>query len=222
MIKAIIFDVYGTLIDTKDGSVIATKSILNKNNNNLDPKEVYSKWKKYHAEHIRELSDFLKEEDIFLMDLKKLYIDFKINGDAEEDIKIMLRSLYEREAYPETKDVLDKLKSKYKIYIGSNTDTEPLLINLKRNEIEVDKYFTSESLQVYKPKKDFFTKILNQINCTIDEVAYVGDSQIDDILGAKALNILTIWVNLKNQKLQENIPKPNFEISNLKELLNLL
>jgi 2-haloalkanoic acid dehalogenase type II len=222
MIKAIIFDVYGTLIDTKDGSIKATNLILSKNHSNLDPKVIYAKWKRYHVKHISELSTFLKEEEIFLKDLRKLYRDFEINGDAKEDINIMLNSLNERDAFPETKDVLERLKYKYKIYIGSNTDTEPLLLNLNRNNIEVDEYFTSESLQTYKPKKDFFEKILNQIRCNIDEVVYVGDSQVDDILGAKALNIYTVWVNRKKQTLQEGIPRPNFEILSLNDLFNFL
>lgn len=222
MIKAIIFDAFGTLIDTKDGSVKATESILHKNCSNLDPKTVYDEWKKYHVKHISELSAFLKEEEIFLMDLKKLFIKFDINGNAEEDVNIMLHSQNERDAFPETKNVLERLKSKYKIYIGSNTDTQPLLLNLNRNNIIVDGYFTSESLQTYKPKKDFFTKILKQINCNIEEVIYVGDSQVDDILGAGVLNILTVWVNRKGQTLQAGIPKPNFEVSSLDELFNFL
>lgn len=52
---------------------------------------------------------------------------------------------------------------RYKLYIGSNTDTEPLVLNLKRNNIVVDEYFTSEALRTYKPQKKFFAKILEQI-----------------------------------------------------------
>jgi haloacid dehalogenase superfamily, subfamily IA, variant 1 with third motif having Dx(3-4)D or Dx(3-4)E len=222
MIKALIFDVYGTLIDTKDGSIKATSLILKKNHSNLDPKVVYSKWKMYHSEHIRESSAFLNEEEIFLKDMKRLYVDFEINGNEESDISIMLNSLNERDVFPETKDVLERLRAKYNIYIGSNTDTVPLVLNLKRNDIKVDGYFTSESLQVYKPKKDFFERILKQIGCNTDEVVYVGDSQVEDMLGAKALNIFTVWVNRKKQKLQENIPKPNYEILSLNNLFDFL
>lgn len=222
MIKAIIFDVYGTLIDTKDGSVRATEAILRKNNSDLDPKSVYAEWKKYHLKHISELTTFKKDEDIFLMDLKKLFIKYGIKGNAEEDVNFMLASLTGREAFPETNAVLEGLKSKYKLYIGSNTDTEPFLVNLHNNNIVVDEYFTSESLQIYKPEKEFFAKILEKVNCNVDEVVYVGDSQVDDILGASALNISTVWINRKRQTLKEGIPKPDYEIYNLKELFNFL
>ena len=223
MIKAVIFDVYGTLIDTKNGSIRATEAILRENRVNFDPKIIYAEWKRLHAKHIMELSKFINEEEIFLKDLKELYRKFDIHGNAEEDIEIMIKSLlYERDAFPETMDVLEKLKSNYKIYIGSNTDTQPLLSNLNKNQIAVDNYFTSESLQTYKPKKEFFLKILELTDTKVDEVVYVGDSQVDDILGAKALGITTVWVNRKKQNLHAYIPKPNYEIFTLEELFDFL
>ena len=42
MIKAIVFDAYGTLISTGNGSVEASERILaNNNRGNIDPKEFY-------------------------------------------------------------------------------------------------------------------------------------------------------------------------------------
>ena len=48
MIKAIIFDVYGTLISTGTGSVDAAAEILRRKNSVICPKEFYARWKKIH------------------------------------------------------------------------------------------------------------------------------------------------------------------------------
>lgn len=222
MIKAVIFDAYGTLINTKDGSVKAVKAILKKNNFNTDATKFYSKWKKYHRIHIDSITSFIKEEELFLMDLKKLYVEYNINGNPDEDVKFMLATLGIRDVFDDTLDTINKLREKYKVYIGSTTDEAPLLSDIKKNNIKIDGCFTSEGIKVYKPKREFFEKILDEIDVEPHEAVYVGDSQIDDLLGASSAGIKAIWINRKKQVLDENIPKPYYEIKCLSELLNIL
>ena len=74
-VAAILFDAYGTLIDTKNGSVLATEAILRKNNSSLDAAEVYKRWKRYHRQHIDALTSFIPESEVFLLVLKRIYRD---------------------------------------------------------------------------------------------------------------------------------------------------
>jgi 2-haloalkanoic acid dehalogenase type II len=222
MIKAIIFDVFGTLIDTKDGSIRATEAILKKNKSKLDSKVVYGEWKKLYGASLLDAKGFIKEEEIFLRGLEIINKQFDLNCDVENDVKIMLQSRYNREAFEEARFVIEELKKKYKVYIGSNTDNDPLFANLKQNNISVDECFTSEMLMTYKPNRGFFEKMLRKLNLHAEEAIYVGDSQIDDVLGAKALGIQVVWVNRKNQVLRDNIPKPDYEVCDLREMFNFL
>lgn len=222
MIKAIIFDVFGTLIDTKDGSVRATEAILKKNNSKLDPKVVYGEWKKLYGASMCNIKGFIKEEEIFLRGLEIINKQFGLNCDVENDVKIMLQSRYNREAFPEARYVIEELKKKYRVYIGSNTDNDPLFANLQYNNISVDECFTSEMLMTYKPNRDFFEQMLRKLNLLVQEVIYVGDSQVDDVLGAKTLGIQVVWINRKNQMRKDSIPKPDYEICDLREMLSFL
>lgn len=203
MKKAIIFDVYGTLVSTGTGSVDATRKILEKHRINLDAKEVYSNWKRFHRKNLDEVnsSDIFKtEEKIFEEDLKMVYEMYNINENYVEDVKIMLDTLGKRKAFEETKEVLEILSKEYKIYIGSTTDTEPLIQDLVSNNINIfDGIYTSESLQEYKPKKEFYTKILEQISLNADEVVFVGDSLNDDILGPQNIGIYSVLVDRKDK-----------------------
>lgn len=221
MLKAILFDSYGTLIDTGDGSIQASKRILEKNGLSIDPNEFYHKWKSYHRKHIDLLDTFIMEEKIFLLDLLKLYEEYQIDSNAQEDVKIMLSTLGIRKAFPETIEVISKLREKYKVYIGSTSDEEPLLSDIKRNGIVVDGVFTSESLEIYKPKKEFFNKILEAIGMQYYEVLYVGDSPIDDILGPASVKIKSVWINRKNRQLDVTRYKPNYVITDLYQLLDI-
>lgn len=222
MLKAIIFDSYGTLINTGDGSVNASKKILECNGCDIDAKEFYAKWKSYHRKHIDSLTSFAKEEELFLMDLKKLYEEYGIKGNVEEDVKIMLSTLGIRKVFPDTLDVINELRTKFKVYIGSTSDEQPLISDIKKNGIVVDGVYSSESLGVYKPKKEFFSKILATIGMSNDEVLYVGDSLTDDILGPTSAGIKSVWINRKNQQLDTSKYSPQYVIINLYQLLEVL
>jgi 2-haloalkanoic acid dehalogenase type II len=222
MIKAVIFDAYGTLIDTKNGSVEAARRILEKRGYDIDPVTFYKRWKEYHRMHIDSLLSYLNEETIFLMDLKKLYNEYYIQGDTEEDVKIMLGTLGNREIYTDAIKTISELRAKYKVYIGSTSDNKPLMADIERSKIRVDGIFTSESLRVYKPKKEFFLDILKQIKLNVDEVIYVGDSEIDDLLGPSFIGMKSIWINRKNKCLSANIPRPSYIINELSQLLKIL
>lgn len=222
MKKAIIFDVYGTLVSTGTGSVDATRKILEKHNIDLEPKKVYSNWKKFHRKNIDEVNNsnnFKTEEDIFEKDLKMVYEMYNINGNYKEDVKIMLETLGKRKTFEDTKETLEILSKKYKIYIGSTTDTEPLMKDLVNNNINIfDGIYTSENLQEYKPKKEFYTKILKQISISANEVVFVGDSLNDDILGPQSVGIYSVLIDRKDNYKDDSIIKPDSIIKSLLEL----
>ena len=64
MKKAIIFDAYGTLISTGNGSVTAAGEILKKINVNMDAKVFYEKWKEFHKRQMDEMTEFITEEEV--------------------------------------------------------------------------------------------------------------------------------------------------------------
>ena len=222
MIKAIIFDVYGTLISTGNGSVTAAGEILKKINVDMDAKVFYKKWKEFHKKQMNEMKEFITEKEVFENDLKLLYEFYNLKGNYKEDVKIMLESLYKRKAFEETNEALDNLSKKYKIYIGSTTDTEPLMVNIKSNNMKVDKIYTSESLKEYKPKKEFYTKILNDVNLSANEVVFVGDSLLEDVQGPQSVGIYSILIDRKGKYDEDERKIPDAVISDLRELDKLL
>lgn len=156
MIRAIIFDVYGTLISTGNGSITATERILVLNNReDISPNIFYKRWKELHREHISELQSFVPERVIFERDLCKLYQEYGFSRNALDDVHIMLDTLGCRQAFPETRKVLEQLLSNYIVAVGSTTDMEPLVQDITRNALPEVKIFTSESIKMYKPQADF-------------------------------------------------------------------
>ena len=123
------------------------------------------------------------------------YDRYNVNKNAEKDADSLLAGAFEREAYPETKTVLNELMKKYQVFIGSNTDNNVLDSVMTKNSITVHKVYTSENMKCYKPDSEFFTKILEDSGLLKNEVLFVGDSITDDILGPKAMGIKTVWID---------------------------
>lgn len=219
VIKAVVFDVYGTLISTGTGSVDAARRILEHHGADISPKAFYADWKKYHRKHMDSLTGFVPEETIFLWDLEKLYAQYGLPGKAAEDVRIMLDTLGNRTAFPESREVVERLKSSVIVCIGSTTDTQPLMRDLNRSGISVGHIFTSEGLQVYKPQKAFYEKILSALSLQPEEVLFVGDSFTDDIYGPRQVGMKTCWVNRKHQPAP--VPPPDYEVSDLTGVLEL-
>lgn len=219
MIKYIFFDAYGTLISTGTGSIDAVRKILSDKNCDVTAEDFYSKWKMLHRNHIDNLKSFCNEEQIFKLDLKELYKIYNINGDYMQDVSYMLGSLGKRKAFDEARNVVNELSKSFILCIASTTDSAPLFSDLKNNGIDIKNVFTSESMQVYKPKSEFYLKILKAFTAKPDEVLFVGDSLTDDVIGPKKIGIKTCWINRKNAE-SDNI-KPDYIISDLTELLSL-
>lgn len=61
--KAVLFDVYGTLISTGTGSINAVKSILAKKHSEIEPEAFYAEWKQLHKKRMRQTLFFDRERN---------------------------------------------------------------------------------------------------------------------------------------------------------------
>ena len=198
--KLIIFDVYGTLISTGTGSLDAVKKILALQDKDIHPQEFYTEWKKQHRIHMDHANAnlFINEETIFEYDLAQLYLKYDIHRNPGSDVHIMLDTLGKRKCFNETLPSIENLRKKYKVVIGSTTDSHPLYQDLERNRLVVDEVYTSEMIRKYKPDPEFYRYILRKEKCKKEDAIFVGDSYVDDICGPGKTGIKAILIDRKH------------------------
>jgi putative hydrolase of the HAD superfamily len=66
-----------------------------------------------------------------------------------------------------------------------------------------------------------FEEAASILQCRLQEILHIGDSQRSDVLGAKRAGMLAAWLNRRSEKLKPGVPKPDYEITDLRELLDL-
>ncbi|MGE6752597.1 HAD family hydrolase [Rossellomorea sp. NPDC071047] len=125
--------------------------------------------------------------------------------------------------YEDTFRVLNEVKEKFQLLLLTNGS--PNLQNTKLDKTpELVPYFEeiiiSGDIGKGKPDSAMFLHALERLKLQKDEVIMVGDNLNTDILGASNLGITTVWINRRQQKLQDIIP--DYEINELHEVLEIV
>ncbi len=120
---------------------------------------------------------------------------------------------------------LDRLKD-MGLYLSvvSNADTNQLLPLVERGQLHrwLTHWTSSQEAQSCKPDRRFFEIALQKSGLAADQVMFVGDSLEQDIQGAHAMGMTTVFISETGQpapmETGRETPKPDFSISRLSEL----
>jgi 2-haloacid dehalogenase len=126
--------------------------------------------------------------------------------------------------FKEVPEVLKSLKEKnYKLAILSNGT--PALLNelVKSNNLDnlFDDLFSIEEVGTYKPDSKVYDMPIKKYNIQKNEIAFLS-ANTWDVSGGGNYGFNSIWVNRNNNVFDNLDYKPQNEIKNLKELLNII
>ena len=80
----------------------------------------------------------------------------------------------------------------------------------------------SEAIRAYKPSPAVFAHALGELGLRPEQVLYVGDSDIDDVKGAREAGLRVAWVNRDGRARRAGVPAPDFEIRDLGALADIV
>jgi len=121
--------------------------------------------------------------------------------------------------YKHSKELLEKLKKRFRLIIASNAEPYTKKI-LKNNGLDVyfEKIILSSGLGVLKPEKEFFIKILKILKEKPENICVIGDSLKDDIKTPKKMGFKTMLIDRNNKYGKFR----GIKIKSLYQLLNCL
>ncbi|MCE4970542.1 HAD family hydrolase [Staphylococcus chromogenes] len=221
-IKAIIFDLEGTLLDRKKSR----------------DKFIEEQYERFHDYLVRvQASDYRKkfielddDEDHDKPDLyKEIIKQFNIDRLSWKDLFHDFEMHFYRYVFPfyDTHYTLQKLtEAGYKIGVIANGKSNIKHYRIYALGIEdyVNHLSTSETVGFRKPHPRIYEDILEKLNVAPSEVIYVGDDALNDVAPARAMGMVSIWYRHKegDVKLEPLASEMDFEISTLEELLEIL
>ena len=183
MKKAIIFDMDGTLVDSSVTIVNAINHVRAKLNLNAMKKELILE--KVNDPHLNP-AEFFYEVPAFSEEHEKWFSDYYTQNHEKE-----------LQLYDGIEELLKNLKGRgYLLAVATNAYRGSTLESL--SHLKVLEHFDSiacyDDVNKGKPSPDMLEKNLKDLNVSVEESLFVGDSE-RDLLAAEALNMDYIMVN---------------------------
>jgi HAD superfamily hydrolase (TIGR01509 family) len=129
----------------------------------------------------------------------------------------LARRLYDIVLYEDALPALEALRGRYTLGMISNGNSYPERCGLGG-------FFSfvvlSQECGARKPDPRIFNIALGRAGCSGHEMVHVGDSLDEDVLGASAAGIRSVWIN-RDQR-SETRAGADWEISSLTELTDIL
>jgi 2-haloalkanoic acid dehalogenase type II len=216
-IKAVTFDAYGTLLRNEDLMLIPRRIVAD-HGLSVSTDDVLRTWLDLYFEATQQLP-FRTLREIQGQILPRVLREFAVLADAAPYVDLFFQVTTKVELYPETLGVLNAL-GHVRSAIISNADHEHLASWSFKWPVQF--IVISEAVRAYKPQPLVFQRALEQLSLQPHEVLHVGDSDVDDVKGAKAAGLRVAWLNRTGRSRRPDVPPPDFEIRDLTELPPLL
>ena len=216
--RLISFDIFGTLIDVRNGSYAAFQKILDEfGGQHIDVKEFWEHWE---AENIQAYwRAYTKYRDICRNSLAATFDHFKLKGNPAA-IDHYFSAFSSFPLFPDVESTLASLAEHYSIALVSNIDND-LLASTRLPHV-FGLRCTGETAQGYKPDGTLFRFLISKAELPVDQILHCGQSQYTDMVGGKPLGLPMAWINRRGVALDPIVPEPDFEFSNITPLLEMV
>ena len=217
-IKAIIFDAYGTLFDVNSAAEKCKDKIG-------DKWEGFANfWRTTQLEYTWLRSLMKRHKDFWQItedSLDKSIKAFNIDASMKNELLNLYKVLLPFKEVPET---LRKLKERnFKLAILSNGTPSLLKELVESNNLDnlFDDLFSIEEVGIYKPDSKVYDLPVKKYKIKSNDVAFLS-ANTWDVSGGGNYGYHSIWVNRTNNIFDNLDYKPNNQIKNLSELIDLI
>jgi 2-haloacid dehalogenase len=188
--EVITFDCYGTLIDWEAGLLGALHPVLASHGQKLSDQKIlgiYSELEPNLQNPYRRYRDVLQE----VVRGFGQQLGFE---PSQKEAESLPESLGNWQPFPDTVAALEKLKTKYKLAIISNTDDDLFAATGRHLKVKFDAVITAEQAEAYKPSLAIFHLALQRLGVKPERILHAGQSVYHDVVPAKSLGIGTALV----------------------------
>lgn len=177
-VKALIFDVFGTVVDWR-GSVIREGEELGREKNlDIDWAAFADEWRGRYAPSMDRVRrgelPWTNLDALHRASLEELLEEFGIEGLTEEEIDHLNKVWHRLDPWPDSVAGLARLKERYVISTFSNGNVALLTDMAKRAGLPWDLILSAELVKHYKPDPETYLMASNLLDLRHDEVMLVA------------------------------------------------
>ena len=233
--KAVITDYIGTLVSIRDYQMQTSRKklfeFLTEVGFQLNLEEFLYAYKRSHEKYQR-----IRYEE-FLEITNSVWISEALNSlgcqtDTEDPrLKTAINLFFHEylchlELRPHTKQLLERISGKFKLGLISNFTYSPV-IYASLQKLGINQFFNailiSHDIGYRKPHQKIFLDALRKLQVDPKEAIYLGDSPLEDIKGARAVGMKTVFVPSQfysSMDLRESKQETDFVVKDLGDFLS--
>tara|TARA_B110001454_G_scaffold17776_2_gene16117 strand:+ start:402 stop:1109 length:708 start_codon:yes stop_codon:yes gene_type:complete len=227
MIKALTFDLFGTVLDLEKSTKDSIINIINNNNSSVTPSQFWAFLR--HRQRIEQYQDNILDlgHSGYLKTVKNAfkYTARKFNMEPSAlDLSLWDENWQNLSPFSEVLDALNILSNKFKLIALSNGEDKFLKhLAQKRIKFNFDNIISVEEVGAFKPYSGVYRKTSLITGHELSEIMMVSANSFDT-LGAKSCGMKAVYVNRYELPYEEchEMLKPDLIVNNFTELSNKL
>ena len=197
-VKALLFDVFGTVVDWRSGIANEVKKIANKNKIVINANDFADAWRAEYQpamEEIRQGNRSFTILDILHMEnLKKISSRFGLDKLSSDDFDLLVKAWHRLPGWPDSSEGLNKLKTKFIIATQSNGNIALMVNMAKYSNLNWDVILGAEVVGHYKPEPEAYLKACRALHLSPEECMMVA-AHDDDLKAASLQGMKTGYVH---------------------------
>ena len=196
-VKALIFDVFGTVVDWRGSVIREGEELGRKNNLDVDWDAFADDWRSRYAPSMDRVRrgelPWTNLDALHRASLEELLEEFGIEGLSEEEIDYLNKAWHRLDPWPDSVAGLARLKRRYVISTFSNGNVALLTDMAKRAGLPWDLILSAELVRHYKPDPETYLMAPNLLDLRPDEVMLVA-AHPSDLRAAQTHDLQTAYV----------------------------
>ena len=197
-VKALLFDVFGTVVDWRTGIAIEVQMIAKKYNIELNADDFADAWRAEYQPAMEQIRSgkrsFTLLDILHLENLKKIAPRFNFNILSNADLNFLVTAWHRLPGWPDSSQGLNKLKKKFILATQSNGNIALMVNMAKYSNLSWDVILGAEVLGHYKPEPEAYIKACKALNLKPSECLMVA-AHDDDLKAASLQGMKTAYVH---------------------------
>mgnify|MGYP001569862379 CR=1 FL=1 len=211
MVKALLFDVFGTVVDWRTSVINECISLEKHTGISGNWKKLTDMWRQNYMPSMNKVRNGEREwvnlDTLHKESLIKILYELNIIGLSEENIENLNKAWHRLNPWKDAVEGLNLLKSNYSISTLSNGGTKLLTNMAIMHELPWDNIFSAETFMHYKPDSETYLGAVEKLELIPEEVMLVA-AHNQDLLAAKNYGLKTAFV----LRAQEYGPTQDFDL----------
>ena len=196
-IKALVFDVFGTVVDWRSSVTQEVEQLAKRKGLTVDGAKFADAWRAGYGPSMNRVRTgelpWTNLDRLHRMTLDKIMVDFKLTGLSEVETNELNRAWHRLRPWPDTVRGLTRLKKKFIIAPLSNGNIALMTDMARHAGLPWDAILGAELVRHYKPDREVYQSAADFLDLKPAEVMMVA-AHLGDLRGAKGVGLKTAFV----------------------------